>query len=363
MKLHHQGNPIYPISAASSVRHPGARPRTVSRCLAAGVLLLVTSAVPASARVIAVEIFSQDKKTGKQLDQATLPPQLKDRIPAGDTFVGHDRALEGIRSLQDGDVLIFNCHGSRYTFGDGQDRIPFQNFWKHFNRNGKPPRLKAVLWTGCMWDPGAKNGGVALRPTELDRWRLVLNADVMFSPKHLYVHVTDRDETISIGHLLLEGKIDEAVRSIRGNAKMKFIYVMEGSGGDRNLASIVFLIDASGSMRDDNKIEKAKSTAISQIQRLDAGTEVAVITFHNCSGGITVVSEFAVVDAASKTALASAIGKIQPGGDTNLAEATAFAGDFIRKKGRGAHRTLIVLSDGEETCKGDPTAAARGLNP
>ncbi len=323
------------------------------------VLACLIGASAAEARVVAVEIFANDKD-GNRKDQATVPPELKDKIPAADVYSGHDRGEEGIKSLADGDILIFNCHGSRYAFKDDDTKVKFQDFWHHFNRDGNPPRLKAVVWLGCMWDPTKPEGGPPLRPGEADRWRQVLNADYMFAPKSFYFHPRDRGDAIRLCNLIFNDKFEEAMREIRGQ-RNSFVYAKEGPG-DESINSIVFLIDASGSM-EGAKIQSAKNTAVTQIKRLDEKTEVAVISFHGCGGGISVISEFKTLTPANKSVLATAIGSISAGGDTNLGEATDFAGAYVRSNGKGARRTLIFLSDGEETCNGKPADSVRRLNP
>jgi Mg-chelatase subunit ChlD len=82
-------------------------------------------------------------------------------------------------------------------------------------------------------------------------------------------------------------------------------------------------------------------------------TEVALIVFYTC-GDIRVEHPF-TTDAASVLAQVEAI---TPSGSTPLAAAITFAREYINANARGAAR-LVVLSDGMETCGGDPVAAAR----
>ncbi len=126
--------------------------------------------------------------------------------------------------------------------------------------------------------------------------------------------------------------------------------------------SLVFVIDATGSMAGE-KLANAKSTAISEISKLDEKTEVAVIAFSGCAGGISIISSFKLMTPQGISAVCSAVKNIAAGNDTNIAEATAFAGNYIRTKGRGkVRRALILLTDGVETCNGDPAAAVKEVN-
>ncbi|TWT45747.1 von Willebrand factor type A domain protein [Phycisphaerae bacterium RAS1] len=136
-------------------------------------------------------------------------------------------------------------------------------------------------------------------------------------------------------------------------------HVMYCKGGTREnkptlQRSLCVLIDASGSMKDNNKMVQAKASAARVLQRLAAGTEVCLIVFYDC--GRIVVEHAFTTDPAPLIAI---LPRIQPSGGTPLAAATAFAKDYMRKHASGATLDLVILSDGEESCGGDPLAAAR----
>ncbi len=118
--------------------------------------------------------------------------------------------------------------------------------------------------------------------------------------------------------------------------------------------SICILLDASGSMKDDNKMEKAKASATRVLSRLGPQTEVALIVYYDC-GSIVVESEFTT----DKNKVLAILPRIQPSSGTPIAAATTFAKDYLRKHASGSKLDLIILTDGEETCNGDPIAAAR----
>ena len=118
--------------------------------------------------------------------------------------------------------------------------------------------------------------------------------------------------------------------------------------------SICILLDASGSMGDDNKMEQAKASASRVLRRLGKQTEVALIVYYDCSN-IKVEHKF-TTDVSKIIAI---LPNIHPSGSTPLAGGTAFAKDYMRKHASGTKLDLIVLTDGEETCGGDPIAEAR----
>jgi len=118
--------------------------------------------------------------------------------------------------------------------------------------------------------------------------------------------------------------------------------------------SICILLDASGSMKDNNKMEKAKASATRVLGRLAAHTEVALIVFYGC-GNIVVEHDFST----EHSKVISILPRVQPSGGTPLAAGTSFAKEYLRKNASGAKLDLIVLTDGKESCSGDPIAAAR----
>jgi hypothetical protein len=118
--------------------------------------------------------------------------------------------------------------------------------------------------------------------------------------------------------------------------------------------SIVILFDASGSMGDDGKIDAAKASVRSVLSQIAADTEVALIVFYDC-GSIVVENEFTTATAAILTKVEA----ITPSGSTPLADAITFAKEYIEKNASSTTARLVILSDGEETCGGDPVSAAR----
>ncbi len=118
--------------------------------------------------------------------------------------------------------------------------------------------------------------------------------------------------------------------------------------------SVVILFDASGSMGDNGKITSAKRAAHNVLTRMGDETQVALIVFYDC-GWIVVEQDF-TTDA---DLLLAKVEAISPSGSTPLAGAISFAKAYIQEKLDGGKARLMVLSDGEETCGGDPISAAR----
>jgi len=127
-----------------------------------------------------------------------------------------------------------------------------------------------------------------------------------------------------------------------------------GGGAHVIERSLCILFDASGSMKEDNKIDKAKASARAVLSRLGPETEVALIVFYDCKR-IVLEQEF-TTDVSKVLAI---LPRIRPTAGTPLADGTKFASDYMQKNASGKKLQLIILSDGKETCRGDPIKAAR----
>ena len=113
--------------------------------------------------------------------------------------------------------------------------------------------------------------------------------------------------------------------------------------------SIILLFDASGSMGDNNKIDKAKAAANSVLtSKVQPEDEVALIVFYDCDS--IVVEEPFTNDV---SALTSKIDAIEPSGYTPIYEAMSFAKKYMDQNAGGKTRRIIMFTDGMETCGGD----------
>ncbi len=123
--------------------------------------------------------------------------------------------------------------------------------------------------------------------------------------------------------------------------------------------SIILLIDTSGSMADNNKINQAKDAARRAARNASKTTEIAVLHFD---GGC---DARAMREAAPFTTdvnvLLAAIDKLQPGGGTPMYIATAAAVKYAQDHGRGTQRTVVLMSDGGDSCRDQQTQAATAI--
>ena len=120
---------------------------------------------------------------------------------------------------------------------------------------------------------------------------------------------------------------------------------------------VLLILDASGSMWGQiggkAKIAIAKEVMSDLIQQLPSDLQVALMVYghrhkDDCEG-VEVMFPFEPLD---RNQLVAGIHAIRPKGKTPIAHSISLAADEIKKTGQGG--TIILVSDGEETCDGDP---------
>jgi len=121
---------------------------------------------------------------------------------------------------------------------------------------------------------------------------------------------------------------------------------------------VVMVIDGSGSMRKPmgatTRLEAAKRAAESMIRSLPADVEVGLVDFSACSQ----VRRDKFYPAAQRGALVGEIDALAPKRGTPLADAIRRAGAVASDS---APSVIVVVSDGGDSCGGDPCAAAASV--
>ncbi|VVT02941.1 VWA domain-containing protein [Rhizobium sp. EC-SD404] len=166
----------------------------------------------------------------------------------------------------------------------------------------------------------------------------------------------------------LEGCFDELVEMQSGPA---------GPELDKNQPPVptrlLIALDASGSMAGTvgsvSKMEAAISAVQSFIGTLPESIDVGLVAFghqgNNEESGKALSCEGVELLAAvgsDRSALRSQIDELSATGWTPLAGALEMAGSQLEASDVPGEQVVYVVSDGEETCGGDPIAAARQLN-
>jgi Ca-activated chloride channel homolog len=133
---------------------------------------------------------------------------------------------------------------------------------------------------------------------------------------------------------------------------------------DVGTGNLIFILDASGSMaaqvQGRIKIDVAKEVLSSLIKDLPMSANVGLVAYgHRQKGDCSDVQELSPLGPINKEELISAIGGIHPKGMTPITFSVQKVAEGL--KGIANETTIILVSDGEETCKGDPCALVREL--
>lgn len=119
------------------------------------------------------------------------------------------------------------------------------------------------------------------------------------------------------------------------------------------------MVDGSGSMNESfaggpPRIDQARRSIRSVIEGLPPGVDVGLVDFRGCDN----VRRDRFYSDGERGQLIDEVGQLKPWGGTALARSIERAGNIVSGD---AESVIVVVSDGEETCRGDPCAAARAL--
>jgi hypothetical protein len=126
-------------------------------------------------------------------------------------------------------------------------------------------------------------------------------------------------------------------------------------------SSVLVVLDGSGSMqaklKGRPKIAVARTHMSRFVQELPADVRVGLVTFGHTRKDDCSDIEMLVPIGSDRTAVMKAINNIHPKGKTPLTEAMRLAAAQFREHEGDAR--VVVVSDGKESCEGDPCAAVR----
>ena len=133
-----------------------------------------------------------------------------------------------------------------------------------------------------------------------------------------------------------------------------------------NSPRTMIVLDGSNSMWGEiggrDKIEIARETLSTVLQSLPIDQELGLVAYgHRRRGDCSDIEELVPLNNAASSigAIADSAGRVRPVGKTPLTDATRFAAERVRYTEERA--TVVVITDGIETCEADPCAAAREL--
>ncbi|MCB0352459.1 MAG: VWA domain-containing protein [Bdellovibrionales bacterium] len=129
-------------------------------------------------------------------------------------------------------------------------------------------------------------------------------------------------------------------------------------------ANTLIVLDASGSMwgqiEGKAKIQLAKNVLSELLSRWPADEEVGLMVYgHRAKGDCNDIEVLIPVGSIDQAKFKAAISSISPKGMTPMTEAVRRAAETLRSSEKAA--TVILISDGEETCDQNPCAVAAEL--
>ncbi|MCB9450070.1 MAG: VWA domain-containing protein [Anaerolineaceae bacterium] len=122
-------------------------------------------------------------------------------------------------------------------------------------------------------------------------------------------------------------------------------------------ADIMLLIDVSGSMGEEGKLDQAKQAALAFLDEMDRGNRVGLATFSDSSLVVTRVplGNYESVEAQIRTAIQN----LQPGGGTALYDSLVqVVGGLNKSTDSDRIRAVVLLSDGADTASENVLNAA-----
>lgn len=123
---------------------------------------------------------------------------------------------------------------------------------------------------------------------------------------------------------------------------------------------IVLIVDGSKSMDEpfpgaQTRMDMSRKSISNLVRGLPKPVDVALVEFTTCTN----VRRDRFYSAPEREALIREVERLTPTGGTPLARSIERAGNIVSGQ---ADSTIVVVSDGEDTCNGDPCAAARAIN-
>ncbi|MDZ4689619.1 MAG: VWA domain-containing protein [Planctomycetaceae bacterium] len=140
------------------------------------------------------------------------------------------------------------------------------------------------------------------------------------------------------------------------------------------ITDFAIVLDCSGSMKEatpegESKMTAAKRVVTDLVEKMPEGLNVTFVIYgheafgaandpRNCQA-VKVARPLSALDASGKGALAQLIAGLKPTGTTPIALSLKTAGEELKKN--DAYCGVVLITDGLETCNGDPVAEAAAL--
>jgi Ca-activated chloride channel homolog len=144
-----------------------------------------------------------------------------------------------------------------------------------------------------------------------------------------------------------------------------FVFGIATSNAQVPKAKMIIILDASGSMVQKikgkrSKIEIAKEVVGTLVRNLDPNIEVGFMVYgHRAKGDCSDIELMVPPIGSNADLILSQLNKIQPKGRTPICASVEKAAEELRYTEDKA--SVVVVTDGEETCGGDPCALGKKL--
>ena len=149
----------------------------------------------------------------------------------------------------------------------------------------------------------------------------------------------------------------------KGRARASILALLLGIAGGASAEDAILVLDASGSMwgkvEGKTKVEIARSVIGGILDELPPDRALGLVAYGHRREGDCADIEQIVPVGTDRAAVRTAVGKLNFKGKTPLSAAVRFAAEKLRYEEKKA--TVILVSDGAETCGVDPCALGRDL--
>lgn len=127
---------------------------------------------------------------------------------------------------------------------------------------------------------------------------------------------------------------------------------------------VLFILDSSGSMKEDagaeRKIDAAKRVMAEVVPSLEPEVRAGLVAYgHRLPGSCTDIETLIPAGSDDRELLLRMVESLQPKGKTPISAAILNAASMLRNK--DAETSIVLVSDGVETCGGDPCEVVRQL--
>lgn len=141
------------------------------------------------------------------------------------------------------------------------------------------------------------------------------------------------------------------------------IICCQGNASANAYPEVMFILDASGSMwgktGGETKIDAARKVMSVIVPSLPPEVKTGLVLYGHRKKGDCSDIEMVIPSGSDRAGIISAVKNLNPKGMTPIADSIKMVAEIL--KGREAETTMILVSDGEETCNADPCGVVKAL--